>query len=400
MVRYLPNYLTNINRENTFSRERRWKAMNKGNIRYVLITVMVIMFCLAGYPALAASPKKIYKKAGPGVVFILASEGSQMGSVGTGSIIRNDGLVISNAHVFTKPNSSRLKSDIAIYLKPRRVSGNHQKDLSQRYQGKILAYDIPLDLALLKISGFDATLTTVGFADSDEVVIGDKVYAIGHPEQGGLWSLTTGVISAYRADFGGVNGKNLFQTDASINRGNSGGPLLDEQGDMVGINSMIARKAADGLTITDVNYSIMSNVAINWLAGLGYTIPVHRESVPKSGGATAPAPKQTEEKTVTPKTEEKVKPKVAEPVKENDKPKKEGVTTLDKSQEKSTNPKVYTPPQEPKKEKRAKVKSPGGKILTRKKPYKTSKLLRDIQAMEDMMDDMRGKIKRHKEKKW
>ncbi len=373
--------------------------MNKGNLRYVLITVMVIMFCLAGYPALAASPKNIYKKAGPGVVFILASEGSQMGSVGTGSIIRNDGLVITNAHVLTKPNSSRLKSDIAVYLKPRRVSGNHRKDLTQRYKGEILAYDIPLDLALLKINGFDTTLTTVDFADSDEVVIGDKVYAIGHPEQGGLWSLTTGVISAYRSDFGGVSGKNLFQTDASINRGNSGGPLLDEQGHMVGINSLIARRAADGLTITDVNFSIMSNVAINWLAGLGYTIPVNRETVPKSGAEAGPAPKQTEEKTVTPKTEEKVTPIVAEPVKEKDKPKKAGVTTPEKTQEKSTKPKVYTPPKKSKKEKPGKIKSPVGKIFTPKKPYKMSKLLRDIQAMEDMMDEMRGKIKRHREKK-
>ena len=374
--------------------------MNKGNFRNAFITVMVIMFCLAGYPALAASPKHIYKKAGPGVVFILASDGSQMGSVGTGSIIRNDGLVITNAHVFTKPNSSRLKSDIAVYLKPRRVSGNHQKDLRQRYNAKILAYDVPLDLALLKITGNDKTLTTVSFADSDVVDIGDQVYAIGHPEQGGLWSLTTGVISAFRADAGGVTGKNLFQTDASINRGNSGGPLLDEQGDMVGINSLIARKAADGLTITDVNFSIMSNVAVSWLAGLGYTVPVNRERIAESGEETAPAPRQAENKTVTPKTEEKIKPKVADPVKEEDKPRQAGVTTSDTSQKKSTKPKVYTPPKQPQKEKRAKIKSPGGKILTRKKPYKMSKLLRDIQAMEDMMDEMKGKIKRHKEKKW
>ena len=358
------------------------------------------MFCLTGYPVLAASPKKIYKKAGPGVVFILASEGSQMGSVGTGSIISDDGLVITNAHVFTKPKSSRLKSDIAVFLKPRRVSGNHQKDLKQRYNAKILAYDVPLDLALLKITGVDKSLRTVEFADSDVVDIGDQVYAIGHPEQGGLWSLTTGVISAYRADFGGVTGKNLFQTDASINRGNSGGPLLDEEGHMVGINSMIARKAADGLTITDVNYSIMSNVAINWLAKQGYSIPVNREKVAESDEETTPAPKQKEEKIVTPKKEEKVKPKVTEPVREKDKSKKETVTTPKKTEDKPIKPKVYTPPKEPKKEKRSKVKSPGGKILTRKKPYKMSKLLRDIQAMEDMMDEMRGKIKRHKEKKW
>ncbi|MGD2270046.1 MAG: trypsin-like peptidase domain-containing protein [Desulfobacterales bacterium] len=374
--------------------------MNKGKLRYVLAAVTIITLCLAGYTQLAASPKSIYKKAGPGVVFILASEGSQMGSVGTGSIISNDGLVITNAHVFTKPNSSRLKSDIAIFLKPRRVSGNHQKDLRQRYRGQVLAYDVPLDLALLKITGVDRSLNTVEFADSDVVDIGDQVYAIGHPEQGGLWSLTTGVISAYRADFGGVSGKNLFQTDASINRGNSGGPLLNEQGDMVGINSMIARKAADGLTITDVNYSIMSNVAINWLAGLGYTMPVNRQITAEPGGQAAPTPRQTGENTVEPKTEEKAKPRKVEPIEEKDKPQKEVVITPKKTREEETSPKTYQPPKERKNEKREKLKSPGGKILTKKKPYKMSKLLRDIQAMEDLMDEMRGKIKRHKEKKW
>ncbi len=103
------------------------------------------------------------------------------------------------------------------------------------------------------------TLAWIEFADSERVVVGDQVYVIGHPEQGGLWSLTSGVISAYRQDHGSVPGKNLFQTDASINRGNSGGPLLDDNGNMVGINALIARKAPDGLTITDVNYSIMIN---------------------------------------------------------------------------------------------------------------------------------------------
>ncbi|UCH20585.1 MAG: trypsin-like peptidase domain-containing protein [Deltaproteobacteria bacterium] len=370
--------------------------MNTRKLRIALTAVIAIIFCLVSFPAVAASPKQIYKKAGPGVVFILASEGSQMGSVGTGSIIRTDGLVITNAHVFAKPNSSRLKSDIAVFLKPGRVTGNHKRDLSHRYKGTILAYDTPLDLALLKITGVEAPLTTVEFADSDEVDIGDKVYAIGHPEQGGLWSLTSGVISAYRADFGGVTGKNLFQTDASINRGNSGGPLLDEQGDMVGINSMIARKAANGLTITDVNYSIMSNVAVNWLAGLGYTLPVNRQTTPEPSGEAADTPKQTEEKSIQPKTEEKVQPSQDQPVKEKVTPQKEVVTSPEKTEEKSTQPKEYKPVKEAKKTQ----KSGGGKILTKKKPYKMSKLLRDIQEMEDMMEEMRGKIKRQKEKKW
>jgi len=95
-------------------------------------------------------------------------------------------------------------------------------------------------------------LTWIEFADSERVVVGDQVYAIGHPEQGGLWSLTSGVISAYRQDHGGVPGKNLFQTDASINRGNSGGPLLDDNGNMVGINALIAPSARFRICLTIV----------------------------------------------------------------------------------------------------------------------------------------------------
>jgi serine protease Do len=360
-----------------------------------LTAIFTVVFWLIACEVFALAPKDIYQKAGPGVVFILASEGSKTGSVGTGSIIRNDGLVITNAHVFTRPDSSRLKSDIAIYLKPRRITGNHQKDLVHRYRGKILAYDIPLDLALVKITGLDIRPIPVKFADSNKVVVGDKVYAIGHPEQGGLWSLTTGVISAYRADFNNVPGKNLFQTDASINRGNSGGPLLDESGDMVGINSMIARKAADGLTITDVNYSIMSNVAIQWLAGLGYNLPVNREVPAESGGEIIDVPKTSEKASDQPKAEEDIQPYKDKQVKEKDKIKKD-VADVQSPKEIQPQPSQDKPVEEKDKPK----KSEGGKILTEKKPYKMSRLLRDIQAMEDMMDEMRGKIKKYKEKKY
>ena len=283
--------------------------MKKHLCHSLKLFIPVLLICTIISTAAAYSPKQIYQKAGPGVVFILAAEGAKMGSVGTGSIIRQDGLVLTNAHIFTKPGSSRLKSDISIFLKPPRISGNHRQDLTHRFKGKMIAYDIPLDLALLKIVDVKASLTTIDFADSNRVVIGDQVYAIGHPEQGGLWSLTTGVISAYRQDYGGVPGKNLFQTDASINRGNSGGPLLDETGDMVGINSLIARKASDGLTITDVNYSIQTNVAIGWLKRVGYRFHAKSPSQPPP----KPTPSQPSSETITEKPVEN-KPVKTEPI--------------------------------------------------------------------------------------
>ncbi len=162
----------------------------------IFFLILVVSFWPLGSQSLAFTPKQIYQRTGPGVVFIFASEGSTSGSVGTGSIIREDGLVITNAHLFRKKGSSRLLSDISVYLKPNKLSGNHKKDLTRRYKSKIVAYDIPLDLALVKMTGVDVPLAIIDFADSEKVVIGDQVYAIGHPEQGGLWSLTTGVVSA------------------------------------------------------------------------------------------------------------------------------------------------------------------------------------------------------------
>ncbi len=366
--------------------------MNKSKSSYLLLPgVIAAMFLIVSTQAFAFTPKEIYQKTGPGVVLILASEGSRMGSVGTGSIIREDGLVITNAHVFAKPRSSKLKSDIAIFLKPDRVTGNHKKDLSQKYKGKMVSYNIPLDLALVKIVDINSPLTRVDFAESENVGIGDQVYAIGHPEQGGLWSLTTGVISAFRVNYGGVPGKDLFQTDASINRGNSGGPLLDEEGVMVGINSMIARKADDGLTITDVNFSIKSSVAINWLNSLGYHFTAKNQTF-------AVASEPVKEKAVQPK--ETPPAPIAEPVKEQ--PRKEAIVKPEPVKDKPFQPQPETvqPAKPPVKLKAKPDKLSTGKILTRKKPYKLTGLLRDMQEMEDMMDDMKGKVRKYKKNKY
>jgi len=383
--------------------------MNKSKSSYLLLlSVIAALLLIVSAQAFAFTPKEIYRKTGPGVVLILASEGSRMGSVGTGSIIREDGLIITNAHVFVRQDSKKLKADIAIFLKPHRVTGNHKKDLSQKYKGRMVSYNIPLDLALVKIVDINRPLARVDFAEAANVVIGDKVYAIGHPEQGGLWSLTTGVISAFRVNYGGVPGKDLFQTDASINRGNSGGPLLDEEGVMVGINSMIARKAPDGLTITDVNFSIKSSVAIKWLNSLGYHFTAKKQTV-------AVAPEPVKEKAVQPK---KITPAPkAEPVKE--KPSKEAMAKPEPVKEKPVQPdskavqpakpkekpvkpepKTVQPVKPPVKLKDKPQKLSPGKILTRKKPYKMTKLLRDMQEMEDMMDDMKGKNRKFKEKKY
>ena len=371
--------------------------LNKLKTKGLISTIIVMCLGFVAAPAMAATPQQIYQKAAPAVVFILVAEGSQMIYVGTGSIIREDGLVLTNAHVFTQKGSSRMKSDISIFLKPRRLSGNHKKDLALRYKGKILAYDIPLDLALLQIADLNSRLTRIEFADSQNVDTGDQVYAIGHPEQGGLWSLTTGVISAYRQDYGGIHGKNLFQTDASINRGNSGGPLLDVNGFMVGINSLIARKAADGMTITDVNYSLKSDVALKWLAGLGYRFQIKEAEMAKTENKSLAVSEALEKEPFRTAPENKKQPQQPKPMQESPPAKSFEENTAIRS-DKSGNT-LQPPSVEGLPEKTTCEGTGGGKILTEKKPYKMSNLLRDMQEMEDLMEDMKEKIRRYKNKK-
>lgn len=347
--------------------------MKAGRGRYGVVVFMILGILLTGSGAMAYTPKEIYQQISPGVVFILASDGSQKANIGTGSIIRSDGLIITNTHVLLGKDKTHIKARIGIHLKPRRISGSPKHDLRHAYAGEVLAYDIALDLALIKIKQIDRRLQTVKFADSQNVDIGDRVFAIGHPEQGGLWSLTTGVVSAFYQNYGGVRGKNLFQTDASINRGNSGGPLLDEQGAMIGINSLIARKAADGLMITDVNFSIRSNVALQWLRQQGYVFVTAVPKVAAGRQEKEPTPLETGQKA--------------------DKQKPESSQKIDLPQ-KGSPPGKAKPPVS--KETPQKPQQP--KILTPKKPYRQDTLLHDMQEMEDMMDEMREMIREVKKK--
>ena len=218
------------------------------------------------------SPREIYEQASPAVVMVMGyADGGRKGSGGTGSIIQSDGLVLTNAHVVIEEQTGKPFARLSVFLKPARVTGESKSDLSRMVRAKVLTYSQPLDLALLKLDGVAEPLPVVDVSESGRARVGDRVVAIGHPEQGGLWTLTTGVISAEVDNFNGVKGKHVFQTETGINRGNSGGPLLDGEGHMVGVNTAIARVASDGLPIMSISFSLKSSVATQWLReqGLG-----------------------------------------------------------------------------------------------------------------------------------
>ena len=172
-------------------------------------------------------------------------------ALGSGFIINEKGIVITNNHVIQD------SEDIVV-----RVGGDKE------YKAKIIGADPLSDIAVLQIDSKEK-FTPVKFGDSDKARIGDWVIAIGNPfGLGG--TVTAGIISARNRSIGLARYEDYIQTDASINSGNSGGPLFDMQGNVIGINTAIlGRNGSIG-----IGFSIPSNsaqIVINQLIEFGET---------------------------------------------------------------------------------------------------------------------------------
>ncbi len=147
-------------------------------------------------------------------------------SLGSGFIISPDGYIVTNNHVISGRDGQRLVDTITVTLSDR-----------QEYQARVVGRDPLSDLALLKIDA--RNLPYVQFGNSREVRVGDWAIAIGNPfGLGG--TVTAGIVSAlHRGITGGGAYDRYIQTDASINQGNSGGPLFDLKGNVIGVNTAI-----------------------------------------------------------------------------------------------------------------------------------------------------------------
>lgn len=170
-------------------------------------------------------------------------ESRQRGAVGSGFLISGDGYVITNNHVVVGAD------EIQVHLNDRRV-----------FDAEVIGLDEPSDLALLKIESSD--LPHVEFGDSDALRVGDWVLAIGSPF-GLEFSAAAGIVSAMGRSIPGrstYNYMSFIQTDVAINQGNSGGPLFNLDGEVVGINSQILSSTGGS---NGISFSIPSNVAMN-----------------------------------------------------------------------------------------------------------------------------------------
>jgi len=195
------------------------------------------------------TPGEIYQIIAPATVTVIASRSDGYG-VGTGIIFRSDGYVLTNYHVIS--GSSQCQ-----------VWVTDQYGVDATYDALLVGGDEDQDLAVLKIDGKD--LPTAVFGVSDELAVGDRVYAIGNPlglELRGTF--TDGIVSAVDrdVDMDGVT-MTLIQTNAALNNGNSGGPLVNEYGQVVGINTI--KMMSDYDTIEGLGFAIPTSIAVHWI---------------------------------------------------------------------------------------------------------------------------------------
>ena len=197
---------------------------------------------LAERPAEAAmSLQDIYKKVSPSVVFIRAATGQGIAQ-GTGVVKSADGYIITNAHVI----EGSFRADVVL------------EDGGQ-YEALLVGSDAATDLAVLKIDA--QGLTPAEFGDSDQMEVGDVVVAIGNPMGEELrGTMTDGILSAINRDME-VEGRQmtLLQTTAALNTGNSGGALINDMGQVIGITNM--KLMAYNSTVEGLGFAIPSRTA-------------------------------------------------------------------------------------------------------------------------------------------
>jgi putative serine protease PepD len=202
------------------------------------------------------TPQAIYQSAAPGVVVITSTQTvkvprtivtpaltERVGVLGSGFVIDQLGDILTNAHVVSGGKGIRVGFSNGA-----------------KYPATIVGTDVSSDLAVIHVQAPATALHALGFADSAKVTVGDPAYAIGNPF--GLdRTMTAGIISATGRAIQAPNGRkirNAIQTDASINHGNSGGPLLDQYGRVVGVNDQI--ESGNGGSV-GIGFAVSSDTA-------------------------------------------------------------------------------------------------------------------------------------------
>jgi putative serine protease PepD len=228
---------------------------------------------------------QIYARDSVGVVSIVVTTASGKDS-GTGIVLNDQGLILTNDHVVEGAQSMTVTA-----------SGSSGATRAATLVGE----EANSDLALIKVDPSGLGLKPLQLASSSAVQVGDSVYAIGNP-YGLNETLTRGIVSALDREISAPDGAKItgaIQTDAALNPGNSGGPLLNEQGEVIGVNSQIASDAASVAGSqpgsTGVGFAISSNTVAQAIKtieagkGVSYASATRSHSESEGGyGARSP----------------------------------------------------------------------------------------------------------------
>jgi S1-C subfamily serine protease len=217
----------------------------------------VVASPVASLASEAMAPGEVYKKDAPGVVvitdtqtqvvpptFFTPSQKERVGALGSGFVIDTRGDIVTNDHVVAGATGIRVGFS---------EGGS--------YPAKIVGTDPSTDIAVVRVNAPSAALHPLAFGNSSAIQVGDPVYAIGNPF--GLdRTMTAGIVSALGRDIEAPNGftiPNAIQTDAAINHGNSGGPLLDRFGHVIGVDAQIQGGTVNGNI--GIGFAIAGNAA-------------------------------------------------------------------------------------------------------------------------------------------
>ena len=242
------------------------KTWNTRKISAVVLAIVLVCSVSAGYAHAAGTPNLIFASAGrtPGTAAEVYAQNvnstvaitttatmnyfgyeALSGGSGSGFIITDDGYILTNYHVV----EGAEKINVETYG-------------GDKYTAELVGYDDSNDIAVLKIEA--KNLAPVTFGDSDKIVVGEEVVAIGNPLGELHFSLTRGVVSALDRDvsFSGNMHLKLIQTDCAINSGNSGGALFNMYGEVIGITNAKASGSGFGAPVDNIAFAIPVNTVV------------------------------------------------------------------------------------------------------------------------------------------
>ncbi|MEA2389952.1 MAG: hypothetical protein QOK31_61 [Solirubrobacteraceae bacterium] len=232
------------------------------------VTQLVSATPIAATTSGTLTPEEVYRRSKSALVSITArstqttqtpfgAQSAQQIATGSGFVVSADGFIVTNAHVVSGASTVRTK-----------VGGGNS------VPARIVGTDLTTDLALLKVETGSGPLSPLELGDSATAEVGDAVYALGDPYRLER-TLTAGVISAIHRSIASPASygiPNAIQTDAALNPGNSGGPLLDTHGRVIGVNSQIESSGSSGTGTasgnTGVGFAIPSNTVKRVIAQL------------------------------------------------------------------------------------------------------------------------------------